>query len=95
MRAERIFYDRMDLPDGGIIEMVIWRVPAPVVGSAHSLKYSLFYGRAGARLIGSDNERGKGDHRHIGAREEPYLFSTVEALVADFIADVKRERGEP
>ncbi len=94
MKATRLLYDRTDLPDGGIIEMVIWQVPTPVWGSAHSLKYSLFYGRAGARLIGYDNERGKGDHRHIGEREEPYLFSTVEALVADFIADVARERGE-
>jgi len=28
------------------------------------LKYSLFYGRAGSRIVGYDNERDKGDHRH-------------------------------
>jgi len=37
-----------------------------------------------------DNERGKGDHRHYGAREEPYNFTTVESLWADFQADVER-----
>lgn len=37
-----------------------------------------------------DNERGKGDHRHFGRREEPYLFTTPEALLADFDADVRR-----
>jgi hypothetical protein len=94
MKAERIFYDRMDLPDGSIIEMVIWKLPAPVLGSRHSLKYRLYYGRNGERLIGYDNERGKGDHRHLGSLEEPYLFTTVEALVSDFIAQVKQERGE-
>ncbi|GGA03942.1 hypothetical protein GCM10011497_37800 [Elstera cyanobacteriorum] len=94
MKAERIFYDRMDLPDGSIIEMVIWKLPVPVLGSEHSLKYRLYYGRNGQRLIGYDNGRGKGDHRHLGCIEEPYLFTTVEALVGDFIEEVKRERGE-
>lgn len=94
MTAEQIFYDRMDLPDGSIIEMVIWKLPAPVLGGRHSLKYRLYYGRNGERLIGYDNERGKGDHRHLGSLEEPYLFTTVEALVSDFIAQVKQERGE-
>jgi len=50
----------------------------------------LFYGRDGIRLVGYDNERGKGDHKHIGNREIPYRFMTVEQLVADFLADVER-----
>jgi hypothetical protein len=40
-----------------------------------------------------DNERGKGDHRHFQGVETAYLFSTVEQLVADFWADVRRLRG--
>jgi hypothetical protein len=54
----------------------------------------LFYGRAGSRLVGYDNERGKGDHRHIENREEAYLFTTPEALVEAFLSDVKALRGE-
>lgn len=61
---------------------------------AHGLKYSLFYGRQGTRLVGYDNERGKGDHRHIGRREYSYRFVTIEKLVADFLADVAKARGE-
>ncbi|MGO9172614.1 MAG: DUF6516 family protein [Rhodomicrobium sp.] len=94
MRAVRIFYDRMDFSDGSILEMTIWTVPAPVQGSAHRLKYSLFYGRPGLRLVGYDNERGKGDHRHLEGREEPYTFTTPEALIEDFLADVTKLRGE-
>jgi len=71
----------------------LWEVPSPVPGSAHRLKYSLFYGRRGARLVGYDNEAGKGDHRHYGDREEPYAFTSPEQLVADFLADVRRMRG--
>lgn len=74
--------------------MTIWQVPKPVVGSAHPFKYSLFYGYPGQRIVGYDNERGKGDHRHLGDTEEPYRFSTVEDLMADFLADVQRARGE-
>jgi hypothetical protein len=93
MKAKRLFHDRKDYPDGAIAEVTIWQVSEPVAGSAHSLKYSLFYGCAGQRLVGYDNERGKGDHRHIADREEPYTFTTVEALIADFVADVRKFRG--
>ena len=35
------------------------------------------------RLIGYDTERGKGDHGHVQGREEPYAFTTPEALIED------------
>lgn len=95
MAAHRIFYDRKDYPDGAILEMSIWAVPNAVPASLHRLKYSLFYGHPGQRLVGYDNERGKGDHRHIEGIEQPYAFTTPEALISDFLADVKRLRGEP
>jgi hypothetical protein len=94
MKAVLAFHDKQVLPDGAIVEMKIWEVATPVVGSAHKLKYSLFYGANGKRLVGYDNERGKGDHRHIEVRQERYVFKTVELLMADFLADVRRLRGE-
>ena len=54
----------------------------------------LFYGFPGRRLVGYDNERGKGDHRHAGAREERYAFTSLERLFDDFIADVDARRNE-
>ena len=95
MKATRAFYDRGEFADGAIVEMTIWRVPEPVPGSAHAFKYSLFYGYPGQRLVSYDNERGKGDHRHLKDREERYAFSSVEQLMADFLSDVRRVRGEP
>jgi Family of unknown function (DUF6516) len=44
--------------------------------------------------VGYDNERGKGDHRHIEGREEAYAFIGVERLIEDFLADIRRLRGE-
>jgi Family of unknown function (DUF6516) len=94
MKATLAFHDKQVLPDGAIVEMKIWEVPQPVPGSAHGLKYSLFYGRPGERLVGYDNESGKGDHRHLQGKEEAYSFTTPEQLIADFLADVRRLRGE-
>jgi hypothetical protein len=80
--------------DGAIMRIRVWEVAEPVPPSEHRFKYSLFYGRPGERVVLYDNERGKGDHRHYGEREEAYEFKDIETLIADFLADVRRERGE-
>lgn len=80
------------LADGCLVEIVIWRVPGPVPGSAHLYKYRLFFGRDGERIVGFDNERGKGDHRHLDGVEFPYEFSTTDILVRDFRAEVLKRR---
>ena len=92
MTADLLRRQKSVLSDGAILEMVIWRLSAPVQGSRHRYKYRLFYGREGQRIVGYDNERPKGDHRHVGGVEAPYGFTTVEALVRDFLADVEQWR---
>lgn len=77
------FRQRIDYDDGGIVEMVIWRVPSYGAPSLHEFKYSLFYGRVGRREVGYDNERGKGDHRHFRGVETFYPFVGVEQLMVD------------
>lgn len=94
MKAALLQHDRFDFDDGTFVEMVIWRVPRPVVGSSHGYKYRLFYGRPGQGLVGYDNEPSKGDHRHVEGREEPYRFKDVETLARDFLADVERWRSK-
>lgn len=91
--AELLFHVKRVYDDGAIVELKIWRLSRPVPASSHTLKYSLFYGELGVRIVGYDNERGKGDHRHYGDREEPYGFTSVDQLVADFEADVAKIRG--
>ena len=53
-----------------------------------------FYGYPGRRVIGYDNERGKGDHRHFEQREIAYDFTSPEKLIRDFLEDVSQSRGE-
>ena len=75
--------------DGTILELVVWQLAMAVPGSSHGFKYRLYYGRNGKPMVRYDNERGKGDHRHVGSRELPYRFRSLEALIADFFADVE------
>lgn len=46
------------------------------------------------RSLRYDNETGKGDHRHVGPREERYAFSDAETLLADFWRDVEAWSSE-
>jgi hypothetical protein len=91
-RAVLVLHRKRFYDDGAIAEMKLWLLPKSVRGSKHSFKYSLFYGRNDVRLIGYDNEAGKGDHRHYGDREEIYQFTTPEKLMVDFLADVRAAR---
>jgi hypothetical protein len=93
MAAKLLHRSRYVYADGALREMVLWQVPR----TAHhpfGLKYRLYYGDPeGNCLIRYDNERGKGDHRHVLDEEAPYQFSDVDALAADFLADIRRVRG--
>jgi uncharacterized protein DUF6516 len=72
----------------------VWRGPNPVQPSTHGYEYSLFYGRPGTRLVGFDNEQGKGDHMHISGMERPYSFASLDQLLAGFFAEVRKAGGE-
>ena len=75
--------------DGTIVEVVIWELPEPLPPSTHSFKYRLFYGTPLEERVRYDNERGKGDHRHIAGRELNYVFVSVDQLLDDFERDVQ------
>ena len=94
MKATLIIRDRRILADGAIIEVVIWQVPTPVPPTTHGLKYRLFYGTDGERIVGFDNERGKGDHKHVLGVESPYGLTTLAQLLDDFEAEIVAIRGE-
>lgn len=87
MDAIEVFNRKEVDEDGFITQAVLWIVPEPTPGSRHRYKYRLYFGRGGDRLVGYDNERGKGDHRHIGKREFAYDFRDVPTLIADFEKD--------
>jgi len=93
MSARLILSDKYIYADSAIREMLIWRLPEADKERPHGLKYSLFYGYSGKSLLRYDNERGKGDHRHMGDLEESYRFTSVEQLIQDFRTDIEQLRG--
>lgn len=98
MKAIALIRRRVVLAPDAFVEVAVWRVPQPVPPSAHDFKYRLAYIVAGECVLQYDNERNKGDHRHVGTAETPYAFSNPDQLMADFNADITRwnhENGRP
>jgi hypothetical protein len=93
VKAVRLINTKRVYADGAIAQAVVWFLPGPVPPSSHRYKYSLFYGYPGRRVVAFDNERGKGDHRHVLGVETDYVFTTLEKLLSDFAATVEQVTG--
>lgn len=89
MKAELLLDERVKTGDVAFAALKLWRVPSPVRGSAHPYKYRLAFVVEGVCVLRYDNESGKGDHKHIGDQETPYVFTTPRQLLADFWEDVR------
>lgn len=92
MNAILLLYERHVLSEVAFVEMVVWRLPVPLTGSMHVFKYRLALIIHGGCVLRYDNESGKGDHKHVGDREEAYLFTTPQALLKDFWSDTEKWR---
>lgn len=93
MKATLVERVRRTVGDTAFVEIVVWALPQPLPGSDHKFKYRLALVVNGECVMRYDNERGKGDHRHIGDHEEVIEFTTPEALFDAFEADVRRILG--
>lgn len=92
MKATLLLDERHILERGAFVELVVWRVEAPIRGSGHAFKYRLALVVDGECTIRFDNESGKGDHSHIGEQELPYEFTTPRRLMEDFWGKVDEWR---
>jgi hypothetical protein len=87
--AVLLLHDRVVLAGDVFAEFRIRRVPQPVSGSTHDLKYSLALVVARRCVLRYDNEAGKGDHRHMDdGGETAYAFRDADTLIADFWMEV-------
>jgi len=93
MKAELLIRRRVHLADDAFVELVGWQLPAPLAGSPHRFKYRFAYVVNEVCELRYDNEAGKGDHMHVGTKELPYAFSTIDQLVKDFLGHVERMRS--
>jgi hypothetical protein len=88
-RAELILREKIIDEAGNLVELVIWAAPSGV-------RYRLAFIKHGDRIpiVLYDNHHPKGPHRHVAGIEEPYPYTNVDRLLADFRADVSRIRGD-
>jgi hypothetical protein len=89
MKAKLVVRTKEVGDDGSVVEVVIWEVPEPLEPCVHFYKYRLFYGTPNQTRVRYDNERGKGDHRHLADKEEHYDFTSIDQLLDDFETDVQ------
>ena len=88
MKAILLLYEKYPDAYGNTVEMKIWSVPHTEL-RPHCLKYSLVYVVDNCRVVGYDNETGKGDHKHIDGIEYPYQFESPSRLRNDFFKDIQ------
>jgi len=90
MKATEYANQKIKLPDGSLVSVVIWLLPEAYTERPHGFKYRLNYCTAnGATLVRYDNEKGKGDHKHFSnGTEESYKFQDIDKLLDDFWRDI-------
>jgi hypothetical protein len=88
-RAELILREKVIDETGNLLELVIWAL-------SDGVRYRLAFIRSGdsVPIVLYDNHHPKGPHRHVEGIEEPYPYTNLDRLLADFRADVSRIRGD-
>lgn len=89
MKAKNLLKTKRHLSETVFIDLKVWQVPSNVPGSQHIFKYSLALVSKDVCVLRYDNEAGKGDHKHIGSTELPYVFVGLDTLQKDFWKDVE------
>ncbi len=94
MKAKSLLKERRVISDTSFMDLVIWQLSEPLVGSTHRFKYRLAFVSDEVCVLRYDNEAGKGNHKHLGGVEVPYPFNGLKQLVDDFLADVEQWRQQ-
>jgi hypothetical protein len=90
MDAELVHHSKVTDEKGNTLEIKIWKLSKPTKDKPYGYRYSLAYIVDGKRVLGYDNGEGKGDHKHIGNKQEDYHFTSIDRLFDDFYKDVRR-----
>ena len=92
MKATLIVREKIVFDDDSFVELIVWKLPRRLIGSAHDFKYRLALVSKNICVMRYDNEAGKGDHKHLGEIETDYTSVGLEQLQSDFWDDVARWR---
>jgi hypothetical protein len=94
MKAVQLVGNRIAYSESAFAELMLWRLAKPLKGSLQGFKVRLAYVVCLECVLRYDNEVGKGDRRHFGGKESPYVFTTPDQLIADFQNTIARWNHE-
>ena len=87
-KAVKVVHEKIRTAEGVVVEFKVWQVPKSE-DYPEGVKYSFFATRSGRILVGYDNHRPKGHHRHFSAKQGPHDFRGFDKLRKDFAKDLK------
>ena len=94
MDAELIVHEKFVYEDGAIVEIKAWQISRSKL-RPEGYKYSLVYiDPDGNRVIGYDNSKQQGHHKHIRDMQTPIVFESIEKLLQGFLSEVRILRGD-
>ena len=99
MKAALLFHEKRIVmnpktEEVAVVEIKTWKVPKSK-DYPHGRKFSLFLVSEGKTIVGMDNHKPKGPHRHRGDRQIPYEYVDDDRLLSDFWSWVRKEGFEP
>lgn len=97
MKAKLLLHIKKPLSYYEFTEIKVWKVRKGK-NFPEGVKYSMTYIRKEKgkfkRILGYDNERGKGHHKHMLDKEIEIKFINWRDLIDSFYQDVENVRGE-
>ena len=75
------------------MELKVWRVPKSNE-YPEGVKYSFFATHSARVLVGYDNHKPKGHHRHFAGKQGAYDFNGFDKLREDFARDLENALQE-
>jgi hypothetical protein len=93
MPGRLIIHEKWVTNEGDLVEIKVWAVERSE-SFAEGVKYSMVLIHNGQRVLGYDNERGKGHHEHWFGKETLFEFKDLGHLLRKFERSVDAIRGE-
>ena len=91
MRAIKKYDKYLKYSKGNIKQVKVWEFPK-TKKQPEGIKYHFAYIHNGKRVLGYDNEIGKGHHKHLFGKETKIIFKGIKELYNQFIKEVKQLR---
>jgi hypothetical protein len=88
-----IIHEKLVYADGIIVEIKAWDIPKSKL-RPEGYKYSFVYiDPRGTRVLGYDNSKQQGHHKHAHGKQFSVEFSSIDDLIEQFLDEVRDLRG--